>query len=58
MPYSLAAPIVEWSLARHVLEITLGIFEASRTDRHVAITTRCERPAPLPQGLPANQLDA
>ena len=44
-------------LARHVLEITLGIFEASRTERHIAITTRCDRPAPLPLGLPANQLD-
>ena len=45
-------------LARHVVEITLGIFEASRTERHITLTTRCERPAPLPRGLPANQLDA
>jgi predicted dehydrogenase len=45
-------------LASHVLDITLGIFEASRTERHVAITSRCERPMPLPLGLPDNQLDA
>jgi predicted dehydrogenase len=45
-------------LARHVLEITLGIFEASRTERHSVMTTSCDRPAPLPLGLPANQLDA
>lgn len=45
-------------LARHVLDITLGIFEASRTDRHIVLTTRCDRPAPLPLGLQANPLDA
>jgi len=45
-------------LARHVIDITLGIFDSSRTERHVALTTRAERPAPLPIGLPANQLDA
>ena len=44
-------------LARHVLDITLGIFESSRTERHVAITARTERPAPLPLGLKYNQLD-
>jgi predicted dehydrogenase len=44
-------------LASHVLDITLGIFEASRTERHVAITSGCERPAPLPLGLPDSQLD-
>jgi predicted dehydrogenase len=45
-------------LARHVIDITLGIFESSRTDRHVAITARAERPTALPLGLPANELDA
>jgi predicted dehydrogenase len=44
-------------LARHVLEITLGIFESSRTERHVPITIECERPAALPTGLLDNQLD-
>lgn len=46
------------ALARHVLDITLGIFEASRTERHSMLTTRCDRPTPLPLGLPAGQLDA
>ncbi len=45
-------------LASHVLDITLGIFESSRTERHVTITSRCERPAPLPPGLTDNQLDS
>lgn len=45
-------------LARHVIDITLGIFDSSRTERHVVLTTRVDRPAPLPIGLPANQLDA
>jgi predicted dehydrogenase len=44
-------------LARHVIDITLGIFESSRTACHVPITTRAERPAPLPLGLKHNQLD-
>ncbi len=44
-------------LARHVLDITLGIFESSRTERHVSITTDIERPAALPPGLHNNQLD-
>ncbi len=45
-------------LARHVLDITLGIFESSRTERHVAITKHCARPAPLPLGLKDNELDS
>jgi predicted dehydrogenase len=44
-------------LARHVLDITLGIFESSRAERHVAITHRCERPAPLPLGVKYNVLE-
>ncbi|MFN8441331.1 MAG: Gfo/Idh/MocA family oxidoreductase [Caldilineaceae bacterium] len=45
-------------LARHVLDITLGIFESAHSERHVAITTNCERPAPLPLGLNPGELDA
>jgi predicted dehydrogenase len=45
-------------LARHVIDITLGIFDASRTERHVAIAARAEQPAPLPLDLPSGQLDA
>ena len=44
-------------LARHVIDITLGIIESARTECHVPITTRAERPAPLPLGLKYNQLD-
>jgi predicted dehydrogenase len=35
-------------LARHVIDITLGVFESSRTERHVAMTTSVERPEPMP----------
>jgi predicted dehydrogenase len=45
-------------LARHVLDITLSIFESSRTERHVTVMTRSERPVPLPIGLDHNQPDA
>jgi predicted dehydrogenase len=39
-------------LASHVLDITLSIFESARTERHVAVPSRCERPSPLPpEGL-------
>jgi hypothetical protein len=44
-------------LARHVIDITLGIFESARTACHVPITTRAKRPAALPLGLKYNQLD-
>ena len=46
------------ALARHVLDITLGIFESAQTERHVALSTTCERPAPLPVGLEHGKLDA
>lgn len=45
-------------LARHVLDITLGIFESARSERHVTLTTRCARPTPLPLGLKQGELDA
>jgi len=44
-------------LARHVIDITLGIFESAKSERHVALTTSCERPAPLPLGLNHGELD-
>ncbi|MBB3071997.1 putative dehydrogenase [Paenibacillus baekrokdamisoli] len=44
-------------LARHVLDVSLSIFEASETERHVTIQSGCERPAPLPLGLKYNRLD-
>lgn len=44
-------------LARHVLDISLAIFESSATDRFVHIDSTVERPAPLPLGLKYNTLD-
>lgn len=44
-------------LAEHVLDISLGIFEASATNQHVVLHTKADRPAPLPLGLKYNQLD-
>ena len=44
-------------LACHMLEIMLGVEQASRTGEYVELTTTCQRPAMLPPGLPADQLD-
>jgi len=44
-------------LARHVLDISLGIFEASNEGRHVFLVSKINRPAPLPLGLKYNRLD-
>ena len=44
-------------LAYHVLEVMCSFEEASNTSRHVAIKSACERPAPLPVGLPPGELD-
>ncbi|MDD4890492.1 MAG: Gfo/Idh/MocA family oxidoreductase [Phycisphaerae bacterium] len=44
-------------LANHVLDVMFAFEESSRTGRHVAITTTCDRPAALPVGLIAGQLD-
>jgi predicted dehydrogenase len=45
-------------LARHVLDISLGIFEASKTEKHVHLESTVDRPKPLPLGLKYNTLDA
>lgn len=45
-------------LAEHVLDVSLGILEASAAEKHVHIQTTVERPAPLPLGLKYNLLDA
>jgi predicted dehydrogenase len=44
-------------LARHVLDISLGIFEASQTEKHVHLQSTIGRPLPLPLGLKYNTLD-
>jgi predicted dehydrogenase len=45
-------------LARHVLEITLGVFESARSGRHIAIGAPRALPAVLPRGLHDGQIDA
>lgn len=45
-------------LARHVLDIALGIFESSARESHVHLESTVDRPAPLPLGLKFNWLDA
>lgn len=44
-------------LAYHVLDVMHAVLEASETGRHIELTSRCERPAPLPVALPELQLD-
>jgi predicted dehydrogenase len=36
-------------LARHVVDITLGIYESARTGQHVTLATRPERPEAMPR---------
>jgi predicted dehydrogenase len=44
-------------LAYHVLDIMHAFHDASREGRHIELTSTCERPAPLPPGLPDWVLD-
>jgi predicted dehydrogenase len=44
-------------LAYHVLDSMHAFLDSSREGRHVVLESTCERPAPLPTGLPANTLD-
>jgi hypothetical protein len=34
-----------------------GVLEASSSGQHTELTSTCERPAPLPAGLPEYQLE-
>jgi predicted dehydrogenase len=45
------------NLARHVLEITLGVFESSRLGHHIAIQPPLALPTPLAPGLATGELD-
>ncbi len=45
------------ALAYHVLDVMHSIHDASREDRHITLSSGCERPAPMPLGLPASELD-
>lgn len=44
-------------LAYHVLEAMHGFHDASDEGRHYVMQSSCERPAPMPLGLTAGQLD-
>jgi predicted dehydrogenase len=44
-------------LAYHVLDAMHGILEASSSGQHVELTSTCQRPAPLPVGLPEFELE-
>ena len=44
-------------LAYHVLDVMLAFQDASESGRHVEIESTCQRPAPLPLGLRAGELD-
>ncbi len=44
-------------LGAHVLDLLQSSLEASESGRHVELSTRCERPAPLPPGLPDDTFD-
>ena len=44
-------------LANHIVEVMTAFGESSSLNRHVAIASRCARPAMLPVGLTAETLD-
>jgi hypothetical protein len=49
---------VNGDLAYHVLEAMHGFHDASDSGAVYRMTSTCERPAPLPLGLPKDGLDA
>jgi predicted dehydrogenase len=48
---------VNGDLACHVLDVMASFDESSTSGAHVSLRTTCDRPAPLPLGLPLGQLD-
>ncbi|MDQ8738803.1 Gfo/Idh/MocA family oxidoreductase [Paenibacillus sp. LHD-38] len=44
-------------MARHVLDVTLGLLDSSSSGRHTTVEAPFKRPAPLPLGLQYNLLD-
>ena len=44
-------------LALHVVDAMYAILESAASDRHIELTTTCERPSGLAAGLPERQLD-
>ena len=43
---------VDAAMASHVLDIMHAVHESSDNDRHIALRTTCDKPAPVPPGLP------
>ena len=43
-------------LALHVLDVMQSLHEAAEQGKHIALGSRCERPAPLPLGVAAGDL--
>ena len=48
---------VDAAMANHVLDIMHAVHESSDTDRHVALKTTCDRPEPIPPGLPLGRFE-
>jgi predicted dehydrogenase len=44
-------------MAYHVLDLMHTIIDASREGHHIEMRSTCQRPAPMPVGLPESQLD-
>lgn len=44
-------------MAYHVLDVALSLEESAQREAHVAVESRCERPARLPEGLPYGSLE-
>jgi hypothetical protein len=45
------------AMAYHILDAMHAVLEASRSGQHIILSSTCERPAPLPAGLPEYQLE-
>ena len=44
-------------MAYHILDVMHAVLEASSSGQHIALTSACDRPAPLPSSLPEYQMD-
>ncbi len=52
------APRASGEMGYHVLDIMHAFEDSSQQGQHIAIESRCERPAPLPLGLLAGMIEA
>ena len=48
---------VDAAMANHVLDIMHAVHESSDAGRHVELQTTCDRPEPIPPGLPLGRFD-